>query len=161
MSKDAIQCRMGQRIRLARKIVGLTQGELAERVGVSLTTVNAWETGKTRMVFAFVERVARALGLTTTILYEGMESPDPSADREWEIKLRVELTPPEVKAEIVRKLVDDQRSRLERTRRHIADSLRPKESQNQESDDDWSILLARTQANNRLVNDSLMVAAAR
>ena len=35
-----------QGIRAARKEVGLTQAELAEKLGVGLRTVEAWETGK-------------------------------------------------------------------------------------------------------------------
>lgn len=40
---------MGKRIQLKRKEANLTQGELAEQLGVSRQTVHMWEVGKVRI----------------------------------------------------------------------------------------------------------------
>lgn len=41
---------MGDRIRLLRKAHGLTQGELAELCGVTVSAVSQWETGSTASI---------------------------------------------------------------------------------------------------------------
>lgn len=43
----AVMITTGDRIRIARKQRGLTQGALASLVGVNRATVTKWETGKT------------------------------------------------------------------------------------------------------------------
>ncbi len=58
-----------------RRTKGLTQAELAGRVGVGLSAVKAWENGRRRPSPLAITRLYKALGLTAediaNIVYEG------------------------------------------------------------------------------------------
>lgn len=58
-----------------RRAQGLTQGELATRVGVGISAVKAWENGRRRPSPTAIARLYKALGLTAEdiarIVYEG------------------------------------------------------------------------------------------
>lgn len=62
---------IGARIKMARKVAGLTQAELAERVGVSRSAVAQWETGRTGQVGTNLTRIAEILGVRAGDLLEG------------------------------------------------------------------------------------------
>ncbi|MFL5284572.1 MAG: helix-turn-helix domain-containing protein [Rhodopila sp.] len=52
---------IGQRVRAERHQRGLTQDELAQRVGVSRSAVAQWETGRAGQLTANLARIAAAL----------------------------------------------------------------------------------------------------
>jgi len=63
---------LGERIRRARKAAGLTQKELALKVGVTRPAVGQWESDTTAPGYAKLDEVAAALGTTAQeILYGG------------------------------------------------------------------------------------------
>lgn len=59
------------RIREARRALGLTQDELARRVGVSRSAIAQWETDRTGQVRANLARVAAVLGVSISYLMTG------------------------------------------------------------------------------------------
>ncbi|HEY0185806.1 MAG TPA: helix-turn-helix transcriptional regulator [Rhodopila sp.] len=59
------------RIRIARKDRGMTQDELADRVGVSRSAVAQWETGRAGQVTGNLTRIASALELSVEYLMDG------------------------------------------------------------------------------------------
>ncbi len=59
------------RIREARRALGLTQDELARRVGVSRSAIAQWETDRTGQVRANLARVASVLGVSIGYLITG------------------------------------------------------------------------------------------
>jgi transcriptional regulator with XRE-family HTH domain len=59
------------RIREARRALGLTQDELARRVGVSRSAIAQWETDRTGQVRANLARVAAVLGVSIGYLITG------------------------------------------------------------------------------------------
>ena len=60
---------LGERIRHARTTYGMSQAELARRIGISKTAMNDIEQGQTvDPRFSIVERVARALGVSLDLL---------------------------------------------------------------------------------------------
>jgi transcriptional regulator with XRE-family HTH domain len=59
------------RIRDARRALGLTQDELARRVGVSRSAIAQWETDRTGQVRANLARVAAVLGVSIGYLITG------------------------------------------------------------------------------------------
>lgn len=61
---------IGESIRHHRKRLGLTQLELAERVGVSVQAISKWETNTGLPDIAIVVPLARALGTTTDELLQ-------------------------------------------------------------------------------------------
>lgn len=54
----------GEMLIAARRAVGLTQVEVAKRVGVAQTTYSKWESGESGMQAIHVRPLAKALGLT-------------------------------------------------------------------------------------------------
>lgn len=59
------------RIREIRRSLGLTQDELARRVGVSRSAIAQWETDRTGQVRANLARVAAVLGVSIGYLLTG------------------------------------------------------------------------------------------
>jgi|ERR1700760_3299328 transcriptional regulator with XRE-family HTH domain len=62
---------IGTRIRAARRDRGLTQDELADKVGVSRSAVAQWETGRTGQVTGNLSRIAGALEVNVEYLMYG------------------------------------------------------------------------------------------
>lgn len=53
---------IGEQIAEERKRVGMTQEELADKVGTKKPNISRLESGKTNPTVAFLEKVARGLG---------------------------------------------------------------------------------------------------
>ena len=53
---------VGERLRRRRRLMGLTQKELAERVGIRFQQIHKYETGINRMTASRLYELARALG---------------------------------------------------------------------------------------------------
>ncbi|EIZ81073.1 XRE family transcriptional regulator [Novosphingobium sp. Rr 2-17] len=66
---------MGERLHRLRKLRGLTQGELASRLGVSKPTVWAWEQDRARPIEDRMEAIAEALEVTAAELRPGRAVP--------------------------------------------------------------------------------------
>jgi transcriptional regulator with XRE-family HTH domain len=64
----------GKRVRQARESVGLTQVQLARKLGVSRTTVLRWENGRFSPRFA-LEKLARVTGVRAAWLAFGDGEP--------------------------------------------------------------------------------------
>jgi transcriptional regulator with XRE-family HTH domain len=59
------------RIRAKRRSLGLTQDELAQRIGVSRSAIAQWETDRTGQVRANLTRMAAVLGVSVGYLMSG------------------------------------------------------------------------------------------
>lgn len=57
---------LGERLRRLRKAQGLTQGELAEKAGVSINTVVRYETGKNSPKLELLEDIFKVLGTSVS-----------------------------------------------------------------------------------------------
>jgi transcriptional regulator with XRE-family HTH domain len=62
---------IGIRVRATRRDRGLTQDELADKVGVSRSAVAQWETGRTGQVTGNLSRIADALEVSVEYLMYG------------------------------------------------------------------------------------------
>ena len=62
---------MGKRVRKLRRMLDLTQGQLAEICGCSQTTIANIEQGKRKPSIELVEVLANALGATIDFLVKG------------------------------------------------------------------------------------------
>jgi len=56
-------------IRQIRETAGVTQAELARRLGVPQSLVNRWESPAGRPKVATLQRIADALGLNLTVIF--------------------------------------------------------------------------------------------
>lgn len=65
---------VGDVIRKYRKQVGITQEEMARRLGVTTPAVNKWENNNTQPDIALLAPIARLLGITTDTLLSFREA---------------------------------------------------------------------------------------
>lgn len=80
---------MGGRLRIARRSAGLTQKQLAEKVGVETITVSRWERGVTTPSLPRLRRVAES---TETTVSDLVRAPDAASAHAVELAaLREEL----------------------------------------------------------------------
>ncbi|OWV99182.1 helix-turn-helix transcriptional regulator [Rhizobium sp. R693] len=82
---DAVDVRVGGRIRLKRKLMGLSQTELADGIGVSFQQVQKYEQGRNRVGSSRLQRIADMLGVPVAFFFdEGQgaeaDTPPPAAD---------------------------------------------------------------------------------
>lgn len=63
---------MGNRIRSARKRAGLTQAEVAEKIGISWQGIAQWETGKRNPKIDTLKKIAQALSIPVEELTGGL-----------------------------------------------------------------------------------------
>lgn len=69
-----------QRLRAARELRELNQGELARRAGLQASAVSHFETGARKPSFDNLKKLADALNVTTDYLLGRVDDPDSSAD---------------------------------------------------------------------------------
>lgn len=63
---------VGRRLRMRRRLLGLSQKELGARVGLRFQQIQKLECGATRITCARLFDLANALGLTPDSLFEGL-----------------------------------------------------------------------------------------
>lgn len=63
---------LGRRIRLLREMIGLSQQQLADKVGISRSAVAFWETGRSGHVGKHLGSLAQVLGVEPEVLLTGM-----------------------------------------------------------------------------------------
>ncbi|GBR46798.1 helix-turn-helix domain-containing protein [Neokomagataea thailandica] len=67
---------LGRRIRLLREMAGLSQMQLAQKVGISRSAVAFWETGRAGHVGKHLGLLATVLGVEPKVLLTGMAEKD-------------------------------------------------------------------------------------
>lgn len=71
---DNVDTYLGTRVRLRRKMLGLSQEELGNRVGVAFQQIQKYEGGSNRMCAGRLIRIATALGVSGAYFF-----PEPGA----------------------------------------------------------------------------------
>jgi DNA-binding XRE family transcriptional regulator len=87
---DDAQETLARRFRRLRKQNGFSQGDLAERIGVSKPTVWAWEHGRARPQEARLKEIAEALGTTIEDL-DGLPKTDDLAFSDGPVSHRISM----------------------------------------------------------------------
>lgn len=67
---------VGQKLRLRRKLLDLTQQDLAEAVGVTFQQVQKYERGKNRISASRLVEFAHALKVPITFFFDGLDASD-------------------------------------------------------------------------------------
>lgn len=70
---NAIQEKLGRKIREQRIIIGLSQEELANISGLHRTYIGSVERGERNVSLQNIVTIAKALSITPSILFEGIE----------------------------------------------------------------------------------------
>ena len=76
---DSLDVLVGARICILRKYCGMSQGELAGKIGVSFQQVQKYENGTNRVGASRLSRIASALGVSVGELFEPSENKSAAA----------------------------------------------------------------------------------
>lgn len=79
--KHPVDVHVGKRIRHRRWMVGMTQQQLAEKVGIKFQQIQKYETGMNRVSASRLWDIAEALSVPVAFFFEGVdETAQPAAD---------------------------------------------------------------------------------
>ena len=71
--KHPVDVHVGKRIRHSRWLVGITQQQLAEAVGIKFQQIQKYETGMNRVSASRLWDIAEALTVPVSFFFEGLE----------------------------------------------------------------------------------------
>jgi len=77
-SPDLVDLAVGRNLRVWRMAKGLSQAQLARRLGVTFQQVQKYETGGNRIPTSRIVRLAAILGVPIAALFEGTSETEPS-----------------------------------------------------------------------------------
>ncbi|WP_460272180.1 helix-turn-helix domain-containing protein [Celeribacter sp. ULVN23_4] len=124
--KHPVDVHVGKRIRHRRWMVGMTQQQLAELVGIKFQQIQKYETGMNRVSASRLWDIAEALSVPVAFFFEGM---DASADSDAAAQAAENSVPSDILAdkealELVRSyyaIPENQRRRLFELARVLSD----------------------------------------
>ncbi|HMO09507.1 MAG TPA: helix-turn-helix transcriptional regulator [Paracoccaceae bacterium] len=76
--KHAVDAHVGKRIRHRRWMVGMTQQQLADKVGIKFQQIQKYETGMNRVSASRLWDIAEALGVQIAFFFDGLANADAS-----------------------------------------------------------------------------------
>ncbi|MES2843846.1 MAG: helix-turn-helix transcriptional regulator [Pseudomonadota bacterium] len=71
--KHPVDAHVGKRIRHRRWMVGMTQQQLADKVGIKFQQIQKYETGMNRVSASRLWDISDALGVTIGFFFEGLD----------------------------------------------------------------------------------------
>ncbi|WP_372605388.1 helix-turn-helix domain-containing protein [Actibacterium sp.] len=74
--KHPVDVHVGKRVRHRRWMVGMTQQQLAERVGIKFQQIQKYETGMNRVSASRLWDIADALEVPVSFFFEGLDRKD-------------------------------------------------------------------------------------
>jgi transcriptional regulator with XRE-family HTH domain len=81
-SPNPVDLHVGARIRMRRKILGVSQEKLAESLGLTFQQVQKYERGANRVSASKLYEIARSLQAPVAYFFEGLADPAEPADGE-------------------------------------------------------------------------------
>ena len=80
VAPNPVDAHVGSRIRMRRKILGVSQEKLAESLGLTFQQVQKYERGANRVSASKLYQIAKALEAPILYFFEGL--PDPASDKD-------------------------------------------------------------------------------
>jgi transcriptional regulator with XRE-family HTH domain len=77
--KHPVDVHVGKRVRHRRWMVGITQQQLAEKVGIKFQQIQKYETGMNRISASRLWDIADALGVPVSFFFEGLDERNQTA----------------------------------------------------------------------------------
>lgn len=71
--KHPVDAHVGKRIRHRRWMIGMTQQQLAEQVGIKFQQIQKYETGMNRVSASRLWEIARSVGVPISFFFEGLD----------------------------------------------------------------------------------------
>ncbi len=75
--KHSVDVHVGQRVRQRRWMLGMTQQQLCDRVGIKFQQIRKYETGTNRISASLIRHIAAALEVPVTFFFEGLDGQAP------------------------------------------------------------------------------------
>jgi transcriptional regulator with XRE-family HTH domain len=72
--KHQVDVHVGKRVRHRRWMVGMTQQQLAEKVGIKFQQIQKYETGMNRVSASRLWDISEALGVPVAFFFEGVDA---------------------------------------------------------------------------------------
>ena len=76
--KHPVDAHVGKRIRHRRWMVGMTQQQLAEKVGIKFQQIQKYETGMNRVSASRLWDIAESLGVPINFFFDGLAGAEPA-----------------------------------------------------------------------------------
>ncbi|WP_095590393.1 helix-turn-helix domain-containing protein [Actibacterium ureilyticum] len=121
--KHPVDVHVGKRVRHRRWMVGMTQQQLAERVGIKFQQIQKYETGMNRVSASRLWDIADALEVPVSFFFEGLDQKNAGA--QTEASLPADLLSDKEALELVRSyyaIPENQRRRLFELARVLSDA---------------------------------------
>jgi transcriptional regulator with XRE-family HTH domain len=109
-----VDVHVGKRVRHRRWLVGMTQQQLAESVGIKFQQIQKYETGANRVSASRLWDIAESLGVEISFFFEGLDHEE-GAEREKSDPARADLLGDKEALDLVRSyyaIPENQRRRL-------------------------------------------------
>ena len=122
--KHPVDVHVGKRIRHRRWLVGMTQQQLAEKVGIKFQQIQKYETGMNRVSASRLWDIAAALSVPVSFFFEGLSEASHAADPEYQADVPVDILKDKEALELVRSyyaIPETQRRRLFELARVLSD----------------------------------------
>ena len=71
--KHPVDAHVGKRVRHRRWMVGMTQQQLADKVGIKFQQIQKYETGMNRVSASRLWDISETLGVTVAFFFEGLQ----------------------------------------------------------------------------------------
>jgi len=120
--KHPVDVHVGKRIRHRRWMVGMTQQQLAEKVGIKFQQIQKYETGMNRVSASRLWDISEALSVPINFFFEGLEG---GVSNEMETTLPGDILADKEALELVRSyyaIPENQRRRLFELARVLSDA---------------------------------------
>lgn len=75
---NSIDLHVGKRLRRRRRLLGLTQQQLAESIGIRFQQIQKYECGANRVTASRLYELAVALNVPVNYFFEGLQANDPA-----------------------------------------------------------------------------------
>ncbi|MCV2880600.1 helix-turn-helix domain-containing protein [Actibacterium sp. XHP0104] len=121
--KHPVDVHVGKRVRHRRWMVGMTQQQLAERVGIKFQQIQKYETGMNRVSASRLWDIADALEVPVSFFFEGLDAKQ--AEREVPEGVPADILSDKEALELVRSyyaIPENQRRRLFELARVLSDA---------------------------------------
>ena len=92
--KHPVDVHVGKRVRHRRWMVGMTQQQLAEKVGIKFQQIQKYETGMNRVSASRLWDIAEALAVPVSYFFDGMEAGEASPAEDGATTVDVAKAPP-------------------------------------------------------------------
>ena len=122
--KHPVDVHVGKRIRHRRWLVGMTQQQLAEKVGIKFQQIQKYETGMNRVSASRLWDIAAALSVPVSFFFEGLNDGDQAVTPDAMSDIPLDILKDKEALELVRSyyaIPETQRRRLFELARVLSD----------------------------------------